>query len=88
MSDVFPSILPGEDDKNVTPSEVVEDIFEDKYPLLRKAIAVAGDQYEYELEVNGKSTKVEMSNWLANNMTRRGIETLKQKAQEEIDESN
>jgi hypothetical protein len=88
MTTLFPSIIPDTDDDPLTPQEVTTDIFEDDFPLMRKAIAVAGDQYDHELEVNGRSTKVEIANWMAENMTRGGLQTLKETAREEMNESD
>jgi len=82
------SLIPNDDGEDLTRTDVQEDIFNDDYPLLRKAIAVAGDQYDYPLDVNGKSTKIEMASWFADNMTRDGIATVKRKAQEKLDESD
>jgi len=89
MSKIFPSIIPdSEAQDDLTAEYVVNEIFDDDYPLLRKAIAIAGDQYDYELDVTGRSTKFEMSSWLAENMTHEGIETLKQAALEATNESD
>lgn len=81
---LFPSIVPQDE----TDHRTARDIFEDDYKTIRKAVQIAGEQYNHEIAVNGKSSKLEMLEWMNGNMTPQGMETLKEKAEERLNESN
>jgi hypothetical protein len=71
--DLFPSLIP-DDEQDLTKDDVRE-LFNDDHKLLRKAIAQIGKDTQNELPVNGKSTQVELLSWMAENMTRKGLES-------------
>ena len=81
---LFPGVIPTSDE--LDRSYVTKEVFEDNYPLMRQAVVVISEQYDHEIEINGKSNKIEMSDWMANNMTKEGLETVRQKAEERINE--
>jgi len=70
------------ENKDLTASDV-SDIFDDEHALIRKTVSIAIGQYDYETEVNGRSTKVEMLEWLAEECTRSGLLTLKNEAEKQ-----
>jgi len=69
-------------DGKLTPDDVSE-IFDDKHALIRKTVSIAIGQYDYETEVNGRSTKMEMLEWLSEECTRSGLLTLKEEAEKQ-----
>jgi len=82
--DLFPELLPTSDD--LTSQEVINDIFNDDWDLMRVGVVVCREQLNQELPVNGKSTKIEVAKWMANNNTREGLEIIREKARERQDE--
>jgi len=85
MTEIFPSITPTSD-KDLTASEVVEDIFDGDHKAVRMAAAVVNDQYDYEVGISGRSTKIEIAMYLANNLSRDGVKTVRDKARERMEQ--
>lgn len=87
MSDrtqLTPSMIPSSDG-DLTAGEVFEDFFNGKHKAIRKGIAIVNEQYDYEIGVNGRSTKQEMASYMANNMSRDGVKVIAEKAFGRID---
>lgn len=84
---LFPSIIPSSDD-DLTPDEVITEIFEDNYKALRKGIKIVNEQYDHDIGVNGRSTKREMASYMANNMSRDGVQTISDRAFSRLEESD
>lgn len=80
---LFPSIVP--EDNTVDAAEILQ---EWEYPLLRNAAAVVNENSAYESDINGKSTKQEIAQFLASNCTAEGVEVIKEKAEERLNESD
>lgn len=79
---LFPSIVPERGDTLETDlsTEDVADFFDDEYTDIRQVIATAREQRETEMDVNGKSAKLEMKAWLAENCTEQDLQTLAEEA--------
>lgn len=82
MTDIFPSIIP---DRNQTESLTVHDEWD--YNVLRKVVAEHDD-----VPVSGRSTQLEMADWITGQYSQSDLETLREAGQadnaSDADENN
>ena len=82
MAEIFPSILP--DNEQVDTSDVRE-MLNDDHKLIQQAAVVVKEFSGSEPPINGQSNKTEILSYLSANYNERDIETIRDKAAENLE---
>ena len=80
---IFPSLLPDED--KLSKDDIVA-LFDDDHKLIQQAAVICNEWSNSQTPINGQSSKSEIIDYLHNSMSEKDLETIRQKAEDNLDD--